>query len=143
MQANKPPSGGFLVYSCSMASKAKIKALDTVFSKYTRLRDMNDNGYGYCCSCGKSITYSTCDAGHFINRKWMALRWDERNVHAQCRACNRFDEGNNAGYFRFMQRRFGDDTIDLLLSKKVSHKWTDFELDILIKEYKEKIKALS
>lgn len=124
-----------------MASKAKIAALDRVFSKYIRLRD-SDGDYFVCCSCGATKAYEQADAGHFINRRWMALRWDERNVHAQCRSCNRFDEGNNIGYVRFMQRTYGDQMIDILMSKKKSHRWTDFELDILIAEYKDKIKSL-
>lgn len=125
-----------------MASRTKINALDRVFSKYIRLRDSKDDMF-ICCSCGRMMPYEQADAGHFINRRWMAVRWDERNVHAQCRSCNRFDEGNNIGYTRFMQRTYGDDMIDILLSKKISHKWSDYELDILIKEYKEKVKGLT
>ena len=124
-----------------MASKTKIKALDRVFSTYIRKRDSKD-GYFVCCSCGQWKPYEQADAGHFINRRWMLLRFDERNVHAQCRSCNRFDEGNNVGYTRFMIRKYGDDVVDILLSMKRSHSWTDFELDILIKDYKQKIQDL-
>ncbi len=61
----------------------------------------------------------------------------------QCRSCNRFDEGNNVGYTRFMQKKYGDDTIDLLMSMKTPYKWTDGELELLIKDYKEKVKIMS
>lgn len=126
-----------------MASKNKIKALDTAFSQYIRLRDSNDQGIGYCCSCGKAVHWKDADAGHYINRKWHSTRWDEKNVHLQCRACNRFDEGNLPGYGRFMQRRYGDDTIDYLLSiKRQSMGFTDFDLDILLKDYRIKVKEL-
>ena len=131
-----------LCYDIYMASKAKIKAADRVFSKYIRLRDSHGDSYFVCCSCGRTLPYEQADAGHFVNRRWMALRYDEMNVHAQCRSCNRFDEGNNVGYMRFMQRKYGDSAIDLLLMKKVSYSWTDFELDILMKEWKDKIKDL-
>lgn len=70
----------------------------------------------------------------------MALRYDERNCHAQCRSCNRFDEGNQVGYTRFMLKKYGEDTVDLLESMKVPYKWTDGELELLIKEYKAKVK---
>lgn len=122
-----------------MASKPLIKKLDTIFSKYIRLRDSHD-GVFVCCSCGQLKPFEQADAGHFINRRWMALRWDERNVHAQCRSCNRFDEGNAVGYTRFMIKTYGEDTVDLLERMKTSYKWSDGELDILIKDYKQKVK---
>lgn len=58
----------------------------------------------------------------------------------QCRYCNRFDEGNAAGYTLFMLRKYGEDHINLLMSMKTPHKWTDSELEVLIKEYRAKIK---
>lgn len=124
-----------------MADRNLIKKLDTIFSKYIRLRDSHD-GLFICCSCGQLKSYEQADAGHFINRRWMALRWDERNVHAQCRSCNRFDEGNNVGYLRFMERKYGSDTVDLLMSLKTPYRWTDGELDLLIKDYKKKLKEM-
>ena len=124
-----------------MASKPKIKKLDIIFSKYIRERDRNGDTF-VCCSCGATKPYEQADAGHFINRRWMAVRWDERNVHAQCRSCNRFDEGNGSGYTRFMMRRYGDNVIDILEASKVSYKWADYELDILIQEYQAKYKSI-
>lgn len=124
-----------------MTSRRLINRLDKVFSEYVRLRDSRD-GMFTCCSCGQLKPYEQADAGHFINRRWLAIRWDERNVHAQCRSCNRFDEGNNIGYTRFMTRKYGEDTVDLLLSMKTSYRWTDGELDILTKEYRQKVKEL-
>ena len=126
-----------------MASPSKVKAMDRIFSKYIRLRDSKD-GYFICCSCGQMKPYAMADAGHFINRRWMSLRWREDNVHAQCSACNRFDEGNSAGYAVFMIKKYGQEHVDMLLAlKHQSQKWTDFELDLLIKEYKQKVKALT
>nr|DAT46555.1 MAG TPA: NinG recombination protein [Caudoviricetes sp.] len=124
-----------------MANRALIKKLDRVFSQYIRLRDSH-NGVFTCCSCGQLKPYEQADCGHFINRRWMALRYDERNCHAQCRSCNRFDEGNQVGYTRFMLKKYGEDTVDLLESMKIPYKWTDGELELLIKEYKAKVKEL-
>lgn len=130
-----------------MASPTKVKALDRVFSQYIRLRDsvpgVAERSF-ICCSCGQMKPYAMADAGHFINRRWMATRWREDNVHAQCSACNRFDEGNAAGYAVFMIKKYGQEHVDMLLAiKNQSQKWTDFELDILIKEYKQKVKDLT
>lgn len=127
-----------------MASKTNIRKLDEVFSKFIRARDTNHDGTFVCCSCSRVLPYEQADAGHFINRRFMSLRWDERNVHAQCRSCNRFSEGNSVGYFRFMQRKYGDEVIDLLQAmKNQSQKWSDFELELLIKEYKQKLSDLT
>lgn len=124
-----------------MASRAKIKALDRVFSKFVRLRD-SGNGIFICCSCGQLKPFAQADAGHFINRRWMALRWDEKNVNAQCRSCNRFDEGNQVGYLNFMIKKYGKTAVDILTSMKQPHKWTDGELDILTKYYKSRVRDL-
>lgn len=124
-----------------MASRKLIQKADRVFSKYIRMRDSED-GFFVCCSCGQRKPFEQADAGHFINRRWMALRYDERNVHAQCRSCNRFDEGNMIGYTRFMLKTYGEDIVDLLESVKKPYKWTDGELEILIKDIKDKTEEL-
>ena len=125
-----------------MASKKIIAKMDYIFKRYCRLRDTKD-GYFKCCSCGQIKPYAQADGGHFINVRWMATRWREDNVHAQCSACNRFNEGNAAGYAMFMIKKYGQKHVDYLLAlKNETVKWTDFELELLIKEYKEKVKLL-
>lgn len=133
---------GVFIYNKRMASKPKIKSMDRVFSEFIRLRDSKD-GYFTCCSCWEMKPYEQADAGHFINRKWMATRYREDNVHAQCRACNRFDEGNSVGYARFMDKKYGAEHVDMLMAmKREPQKWTDFELDLLIKDYRQRVKDL-
>lgn len=130
-----------------MASPTRIKAMDKVFSQYIRLRDMlpNQNERVFiCCSCGQLKPYELADAGHFINRRWMALRWREDNVHAQCSSCNRFDEGNAVGYTMFMIKKYGQAHVEMLMAlKNQVSKWSDWELKELEKEYKQKIKDLT
>lgn len=41
-----------------------------------------------------------------------------------------------------MLKKYGEDTVDLLESMKVPCKWTDGELELLIKEYKTKVKDM-
>lgn len=123
-----------------MADKKLIKKLDTHFSKFIRARDSKD-GMFYCCSCGQLKPYASADAGHFINRRWMATRWREDNVHAQCSSCNRFDEGNASGYALFMLKKYGQAHVEYLQAlKNNGYKYTDFEVELLIKEYKQKVK---
>lgn len=123
--------------------KPDLKAkLDKVFSEYIRKRDTN-NGVFRCISCGKLLPYEQADCGHYINRKHMATRFDEMNCNAQCRSCNRFDEGNMQGYRRGLVAEYGEQQVMLLEAKKHTfRKYSDFEYDVLIKHYKEEIKKL-
>lgn len=119
----------------------KVRKLDELFSRFIRLRDCTP--IGRCISCGKVITYETCDCGHYVNRKHMALRYDEQNCNAQCRACNRYDEGNLQGYRKGLIAKIGEKAVDMLEVKKFNYcKLTSVELDILIALYKKKIKEL-
>ncbi|RKY08530.1 MAG: recombinase, partial [Planctomycetota bacterium] len=56
-----------------------------LFSQYIRLRDTQDDGYCYCCCCGLPRHWKRMDAGHFISRGHLYLRYNEKNVHAQCK----------------------------------------------------------
>ena len=116
--------------------------LDKVFSEYIRKRDTR-NGVFKCISCGRILLYEQADCGHYINRKHMATRFDEMNCNAQCRSCNRFDEGNIQGYRRGLVAIYGEQKVTLLEAKKHNfRKYSDFEYEVLIKHYKEEIKKL-
>ncbi len=116
-----------------------VDRLDTIFSKYIRRRDCGFS-YGRCISCGSIITYSSSDAGHYINRKHMSLRFDEVNVNAQCRQCNRFDEGNVQGYRRGLIEKYGEKATDMLeIKKHNSCHLSIFEIELLINEYELKL----
>lgn len=120
----------------------KIERLDAIFSKYIRRRDCGFS-VGRCISCGAVITFESCDAGHYINRQHMALRFDEQNVNAQCRSCNRFDEGNVHGYRRGLIQKIGEKSTDMLEIRKhnVCH-LSEVELDLLLSEYKNKLQQI-
>ena len=121
--------------------KPDLKAkLDKVFSEYIRKRDTR-NGVFKCISCGRILPYEQADCGHYINRKHMATRFDEMNCNAQCRSCNRFDEGNIQGYRRGLVALYGEQQVNLLEAKKHNcRKYSDFEYEVLIKHYKEENK---
>lgn len=126
-----------------MASQSMVRKLDTVFSKFIRLRD-SSGGYFVCCSCRQTKPIEQSDAGHFINRRWMATRWREDNVHAQCRLCNRFNEGDGPAYSMFMIERYGKAHVEYLIALKNEYAgFSDYDLELMIKDYKAKIKSLS
>ena len=124
-------------------NKSTIAKLDKVFSEYVRLRDSDSNGYGKCITCGKVIHWKDGDAGHAINRAHMSTRYDETNVHLQCRHCNRFREGEIVEYSMALIKRYGQAKVDVLLAKKhFTSKMGDFEGKQLIKLYQAKVSEL-
>lgn len=123
-------------------NKAKARA-DEWMSKYIRLRDANENGYGRCISCGKVVHWSEADNGHFINRGHLNTRYDEQNCNLQCRSCNRFDEGNSEGYRRGLIAKYGEKIIDhLYLKKHLFRKYTVFELKAIADDYRRRFNEL-
>ena len=72
----------------------------------------------------------------------MSLRFSEANCHAQCRHCNRFQEGNIQDYRKGLIKKIGEPKVLLLEAQKnITNKITNFELEILLaKHYKEETK---
>lgn len=82
------------------------KKLDKVFSRYIRLKESD----GVCCTCvtcGKQDLIKNMQAGHYKSRIYMALRYDERNVHPQCKSCNIFGHGKLDLYALYLIDRYG------------------------------------
>ena len=69
-----------------------IKKLDTIFSKFIRLRDTDEYGYGKCFICGETFHYDELECGHFRSRRNLGTRWYSDNAHAQCHECNTRDD---------------------------------------------------
>lgn len=127
----------------SMKTNLKKGKLDRIFSKYIRLRDMMKGGVFKCISCGRILPIEQADCGHYINRQHMSTRFSEMNCNAQCRSCNRFDEGNMSGYRAGLVRKYGEARVVLLEAKKYeTRKYTEFEYDALIKHYQAEVKRL-
>ncbi len=119
------------------------KRLDTIFSEFIRRRDADDKGFIRCISCGKVVHWKESDCGHYINRKHNSTRYDEQNCNAQCRSCNRFDEGNIQGYRKGLIKKIGEEATNLLEFKKYNAcKLGQFEINILADEYRAKLKAI-
>lgn len=117
--------------------------LDAVFSEFIRLRDSRDNGTFTCISCGRLLPYDQADCGHYINRKHMSTRFSEKNCNAQCRSCNRFDEGNIQGYRRGLIAKYGEPVVLMLeASKNQINKLSEFEYKAMIDHYRKEVKRL-
>lgn len=124
--------------------KTNLKTkLDRIFSEYIRLRDASPQGFTRCISCGKVVPWKEADCGHFVNRSHVSTRFHEKNCNAQCRKCNRFDEGNPIGYMRGLVAKYGDGIIEKLeVLKNQNTKYSEFEYKVLIDYYKEQVKTL-
>jgi hypothetical protein len=73
----------------------------------------------------------------------MSLRYDEKNVNAQCRACNRFSEGNAIGYYAGLVKKYGSKVIEYLDIKRHNVcKMGKFEYELLINHYKGEVEEL-
>lgn len=86
--------------------KKKLKSIsylkrkaDRVFSLWVRQREK-------CCyTCGST---NNLQAGHFISRSYLALRYNETNVHSQCVSCNIFKSGNMPMYALKLINQYGN-----------------------------------
>ena len=124
-------------------SNSLMNKLDAVFSEFIRLRDSRDDGTFVCISCGRILPYEQADCGHYINRKHMSTRFSEKNCNAQCRSCNRFDEGNIQGYRRGLVAKYGEPAVLMLeASKNRINKIAEFEYRAMIDHYRKEVKRL-
>ncbi|MBR1449782.1 MAG: recombination protein NinG [Prevotella sp.] len=126
------------------ASRSTImQKADSAFSLFIRTRDSQAyEGRAFrCISCGRVLSIEQADCGHYVNRSHMSLRFSELNCNAQCRHCNRFQEGNFSGYRQGLIQKIGEPKVLLLEAQKnITTKITNFELEILAKHYRAETK---
>lgn len=87
------------------------------FNSFIRARDAGKP----CICCGRTgageVHGGEWDAGHYRSRGAAPhLRFDERNVHAQLKQCNRYASGNVVGYRLGLIARLGQEAVDALES---------------------------
>lgn len=114
------------------------KKLWTEFSKFIRQRDADHAGYATCFTCDVVKPWQEMDAGHFVSRNAKAIKYDEQNVHAQCKSCNGFHGGMAYEYGKRLDEKYGKGTAENLEAQRFSIiKRTPDELEALYKHYKE------
>jgi hypothetical protein len=117
-------------------ARAWTRRIDPPFHRFIRLRDTNEDGYGTCCTCNKSIHFHEGDAGHFQPRQHKATRWNEENVNLQCKYCNMYEGGAQYAYSKFL----GEDKADELVAlSRTIYKLSDAEFEDIYYHYKEKV----
>jgi len=117
-----------------------IKKLDAIFSEYIRRKYADKNGIVKCYTCNKRAYWKGegMQNGHFISRSSRILRWNEQNCRPQCYACNCMRYGQNYIFAMNLNAEYGYDiAAELLQKSRQLIKQTDYELEDLIKRYKD------
>lgn len=117
----------------------------TVKSERKRLIRANDDlirqiiqKYEQVCVCCKKQS-DNLQVGHYVSRRFYALRWDLRNVHYQCPGCNIQHNVNPAPYSDYMRRTYGQYIFKALEDEKKRIKITMSELRNIHQALKERI----
>jgi len=115
---------------------------------YVRVKAADRDGIVSCVSCGVRRHYKDrMQGGHFIQRKWLATKLLEENVHPQCAECNGgfgvSTKGNMVGYTLFMEDTYGRDFINHLeVLKHETRKYYRNEVEEIISDLKDKTQKL-
>ncbi len=121
------------------------KRTDTAFQLLRRMQEADKNGVVRCISCNAYGFYKSFDAGHFIQRHHLGVRYEPLNVWPQCKKCNDHLHGNHAKYRDGLKKKIGVDGVDHLEDIKdkppygPGASWRDWCIEILI-HAKKKIK---
>lgn len=129
-----------------LSRKQLVAKLDSVFSEYIRLRgsraiDVHGEVFyiNKCVTCNKVDNIKRLQAGHYISRAKYGTRWDEDNVHVQCKGCNLFKNGNYTEYAKFIVNKYGAEMLSTLDFRAGTYsKKTNQELSDMIDYYRKK-----
>jgi hypothetical protein len=116
--------------------------LDDLISIWVRYSAVNEWGMVNCYTCDKPNKPADIDAGHYITRECMYLRFDLRNIRGQCRLCNRSKGGMAAEFGKRLELEHPGITEILLEESQIIHKWSREELRSMIFDFTQKTKTL-
>jgi len=124
-------------------TKAYKFKVDRPFSAYIRLRDTDENGFGRCITCQRSFPFSKLDCGHYQSRSKLSTRWDEKNAHAQCHSCNRFNGGEQMAHAIAISMKYGQEEKEKL-DWRANHtkSYLKSELDDMAKDFRQRAREL-
>ena len=115
----------------------------TAFNAFIRTRDAGKP----CICCGRTgageMHGGEWDAGHYRSRGAAPhLRFDERNVHAQLKQCNRYASGNIVGYRAGLIERIGLEAVEALEADQAPRHYTIEQLSGIKAHYTSMARAL-
>lgn len=114
-------------------------------NRYVRLRDIAA-GHG-CIDCGKPFEPGrpggSVDAGHYLSRGSAPhLRFDERNIFAQRKNCNRPGGATREAFRAGVVARIGEEAVAALECDQSTPKWTIDELKAIKTKYRAMWRAI-
>jgi hypothetical protein len=117
--------------------------LDDLVSCFLRLSNADKDGLVQCYTCLTKLPVAQMQAGHYIPRACMLLRYDlDRNLRCQCKDCNEYKRGNLAIYGQKLEFEMPGITEVLYQESLLVYKYTRQELKAMINEYAAKLKSL-
>lgn len=125
-------------------TKKAAKALaDRWFSKYVRKRDADKYGVVKCCITGERFHWKNLDAGHFMSRRHESTRYDEHNTGPQSRFSNRFNQGDQYLFGKYLDKRYGEGTSErMMLKSRMTCIRNRYDYEQIAEEYKNKFNDL-
>ena len=113
-----------------------VKEADRVFSIHVRRRG-ETFGYNHCYTCGRYLPFEELQAGHYIPRRYISVRWHPLNVWPQCNTCNVEKSGNIGVYRRKLTSQFSELAVEALWDlARSGDSLTEVDIKELIKKYK-------
>lgn len=122
-----------------ISRKKLVSKLDTIFSRYIRLKDADSNGNCSCFTCGNIYHWKKIQGGHFQSRRHYSTRWCELNVKTQCAKCNLFSQGEQYIFGIKLGKEVAN---KLYLQSKKTVKLSNIDLLEMIDDYSKKLKEL-
>lgn len=127
-----------------MKTKPQLeKEVEKAMNHFVRLRDWSKG----CISCVKHFNPDqiggSCDAGHYRSKgSAIHLRFDQRNVHGQCKHCNDYLGGNPTGYRVGLIARIGLEEVEALEADQEPRKYLKDQLRTLRDVYRAAVRQM-
>jgi hypothetical protein len=129
-----------LVVPKKKKTRAQLKKMAwTEFSRFIRLRDTDEKGFGFCVTCKEpqKLHWKKLQAGHFAQSRCNSILFDEQGTNAQCARCNIWLHGALDNYADFMVKKYGVGIIEEMKIRKWSKKdYSPSDLEEIYEKYK-------
>lgn len=113
-----------------------VRTADKIFSIHVRRRG-ETFGHNHCYTCGRYLPFEELQAGHFIPRRFLMVRWHPLNVWPQCNSCNVEKSGSLTVYERKLKSQFSELAIEALWDlARSGDDLTEADIKEIIKKYK-------
>lgn len=113
-----------------------VKELDSIFSRFIRLRDADKKWICTCVTCWDRKHRKEMHCCHFVTRWNYKYRWSENNCFAGCYKCNVILHWNYISYTLFMVKKYWEKKVIEMQSDKELVKISTPKIIDLIEHYK-------